>query len=172
MRCLCARGYLRAFLAEPGAGGAIADGEDVFVARGLQRRQYHELIDAIRLQAVEVLQKFRRFHAGGPHDQLGRNDLSSGEPHACRQDLGHARGRAHIHLELREQLARCSGQARRQRRQDAIGGLDQDQLHVLFGIDAIKTVGHQRARRVVQLGRELHAGGACTDDRDLELLRT
>src|SRR5206468_744929 len=97
VRCLCARGYLRPFLAEPGAGGAIADGENVFVARGLQRRQ---------------------------------------------------------------------------RRQDAIGGLDQDQSHVLFAADAIKTIGHQRARRVVQPRRELHAGGACTDDRDLELLRT
>src|SRR5947207_1440154 len=89
---------------QPRAGGAIADGENVFVARGLQRGQYHELIDAIRLQAVEVLQKFRRFHAGGPDDQLGRNGLSSGEPHARRQDLGHARGRPHIHLQLREQL--------------------------------------------------------------------
>ena len=41
---------------------------------------------------------------------------------------------------------------------------------VLVGVDAVETVGDQLARRLVQLGRQLHAGGAGADDRDLQLL--
>ena len=44
-------------------------------------------------------------------------------------------------------------------------------LHVLVGVDAVQAVGHQLARRAVQLGRQLDPGGAGADDRDLQLLR-
>ena len=40
-----------------------------------------------------------------------------------------------------------------------------------FRIDAVESVGHQRACRVVQFRRELDSGRAGADDRDLQLLR-
>ena len=39
----------------PRAGGAVANGEDVVVARRLQRRPNHELIDAVGLEPSDVL---------------------------------------------------------------------------------------------------------------------
>src|SRR5437879_3042372 len=56
---LRARRYLRAFLAEPGTGGAIADREDTLVACRLQGWQHHQLIDAIGLQSPKVFEKIR-----------------------------------------------------------------------------------------------------------------
>ena len=67
-------------------------------------------------------------------------------------------------------LPAASRQPLGQRRQDAVGRLDQDEPHVLVGIDAVEAVRHERARRVVQLGGELDAGGAGADDRDVQLL--
>ena len=61
------------------------------------------------------------------------------------------------------------GEPRRQAGQDAVRGLDQGDLDVLVRVDPVEPVGHHRARRAVQLGRELGAGGARADDRDVQL---
>jgi len=68
-----------------------------------------------------------------------------------------------------EQRGRTLRQARRERGEDAVGSLDERDSDVLVRVDAIEPVGNQGARRVVQLGRELDAGRASSDDRDLEL---
>jgi hypothetical protein len=70
-----------------------------------------------------------------------------------------------------EELGRRQRQPLRQRRQDAVGRLEQDELYVLRRVDAVEAVGDQLARRVVQLGRQLHPGRAGADDGDLKLLR-
>ena len=68
------------------------------------------------------------------------------------QDLGNA---------LRDALG--------QRRYDAIRRLDQRDLDVLLGIDLVEAVGDEAARRLMQLGGKLGAGGAGADDRHVEL---
>ena len=87
------------------------------------------------------------------------------------QHLRDRRTRMHAHLEPFQQLGRRLGQPLGQLRQDAGRGLDQVDLDVHVGIDAIEAVGDELARRLVQLGRELRPGGAGADDGDLQLLR-
>ena len=58
----------------------------------------------------------------------------------------------------------------RQRRQERGRGLDQVDLDVLLGVDAVEPVGDELARGAMQLGRQLHARGAGADDRDVQLL--
>jgi hypothetical protein len=72
VRGLCARRH-RGRIAWPRTSGAVADREDVGIARGLQRLLDHELIYAIDLQPVEVSQYLRSFDARRPHHQLRRN---------------------------------------------------------------------------------------------------
>ena len=74
------------------------------IARGLQRRQHHELIDAVGLEPVEVLEEIGRLDAGRPHDQLGGNDLAGREPDAVGEHLRHARRRPDLHAQLLQQL--------------------------------------------------------------------
>ena len=93
-----------------------------------------------------------------------------GEPHAVGQHLGDLGAGVHLDAELAQQLRGGLGQALRQRRQHAVGGLDQVDLDVLVGIDAVEAVGHDLARRAVQLGGQLDAGGAGADDRHVQLL--
>jgi hypothetical protein len=87
VRCLLVR-RLRtrrndsALLAEPRARGAVAEREDVVVARRLQPRADDELVYSISLEPVEIAQENGRLHAGRPHRQLRGNDLSSREQYA------------------------------------------------------------------------------------------
>ena len=74
------------------------------------------------------------------------------------------------HVEALEQLGGGLRQPLRQRRQDARRGLDQVDLDVLVGIDAVEAIGHQLARRLVQLGGQLGSRRAGADDRHLQLL--
>ena len=144
-------------MAGPGAGGAVADGEDIVVARGLQRLAHHQLVDPVGLEAGDVLEHVRRLDAGRPHHELGRNEGAAGEPHAVGHDLLDLGAHVHPHLEAGQQLARRLGQALGQLRQDARRGLDQVDLDVHVGIDAVEAVGDELARRLVQLGRKLGA---------------
>ena len=72
-------------------------------------------------------------------------------------------------LRLASRLAGGLRQPLRQRRQDARSGLDQVDLDVLVGVDAVEAVGHQLARGLVQLGRQLRSRRAGADDRHVEL---
>ncbi len=170
VRGLRARRHELAVAAEPRARRAVADREHVVVARRLQRRPHDELVDAVRLETVEVRQHVRRLDAGRPHDQLRRDDLAGREAHAVGQHLGDARRRADLHAEVRQQPSGRRREPLGQRRQDAVGGLDDDDADVHRRVDAVEAERHQRPRRVRQLGRELDAGRAAADDRDLQLV--
>ena len=75
-----------------------------------------------------------------------------------------------LDAELAQQRFRRLRQARRQRGQHAVSRLDDAHLDVLVGVDAVEPERDDFARRAVQLGGQLDAGGAGADDRDLELL--
>ena len=153
----------------PRTGGAIADGKNVVVARGLQGLAHHQLIARIGLEPIEILQKGRRLHAGRPDHELGIDNAPVRKPDAVLHHGGDARGCINFHAESTEQLGRGSRDARRQSRQNAVGGLDQVQRDVAIGINAVEAEGDELARRLVQFGGELDAGGAGADDRDLKL---
>ena len=76
----------------------------------------------------------------------------------------------HAHAETLQQLQRGIRKAFGERRQDAIGGFDEIDLDILLRIDPVEAIRDELARRVVQLRRQLRAGGTCPDDCDLELL--
>ena len=92
------------------------------------------------------------------------------QAHPVGQHLGHLRARVDHDAELAQQLLRRLGQARRQRRQDPIGGFDQADLDVLVRVDPVEPVRHHLARRAVQFGSQLDAGRPGADDRDMQLL--
>ena len=56
--------------------------------------------------------------------------------------------------------------------EDAVGGLDQHDVHVLGRVDAIHAVGDHGAHRAMQLGGQLRPGGPGPDDRHVELAGT
>ncbi len=169
MRRLGARRHGRV-AAEPWAGGAIAERENVVVARGLQSRAHHQLVDPVGLEPADLLQGLGRLDAGGPHDQLGVDDAAVGELHAGRQHRTDLGADMHHDAELLEQPGGGARHALGQGRQDARRGVDQMDAHVAVGLDAVEPVGDQLARALMQLGGELDPGGAGADDRDRELV--
>ena len=72
---------------------------------------------------------------------------------------------------LRNSSSDASDRRARQGRQHARRGLDEQHADVLVGIDAVQPEGHHFARRAVQFGGQLDAGGAGTDDGHMQLLR-
>ena len=81
----------------------------------------------------------------------------------------HARAGAHLDADGLQQVRRRGGDALRQRRQDARRRLDQHDVDVARGIDAVQAVGDDGAHRAVQFGGQFGAGGAGADDGDVEL---
>ena len=77
VRGLCARRH-RGGLALARTSGAVADCEDVGIARGLQCWLDDELVDAVDLEPVEVSQYLRGFDAGRPHHQFRGNKRAVG----------------------------------------------------------------------------------------------
>ena len=128
---------------------------------------HHELIDAVHLEPVEIVQHVRRLHARGPDHELRRDDLAAREPHAIGAHLGHARLRAHLDAELAQDLQRRGRNAFGQGRQNALGGLDEDDANVLVGIDMIEAEGGDLAGRLIQFRRELGTRRASADDGDM-----
>ena len=74
-----------------------------------------------------------------------------------------------VHSHALEQARRRVGQAWGQGGKDPVRGLDQGDPDVLAGVDPVQPVGHDLTGGAVQFGRELGAGGAGADDRDVEL---
>ncbi len=103
MRRLRARRY-GPVRAEPGCGSAIAEREHPVIARRLQARAHHELVEAIALEPVQIPQEGRRAHARGPDHELRRYRAAVGEPHALRQYLGDAGLGQHVDLEIEQEL--------------------------------------------------------------------
>ena len=130
---------------------------------------HHQLVDAVGLQAAQVLQKVRCLDARSPHHQLGLHHPSIGQAHALGhhfRDLGLGQ---HLHTQTRDQRLGGCRQARRQRRQYAVGRLNQADLDVFVRVDAVQAESHHLARRAVQLGGQLNAGCARADDGDVQL---
>ena len=123
------------------------------ISRRLQGSRHHELIDAVHLEPVEIVQHIRTLHARGPDHELGGDDLAAREPHTIGAHLGDARFRAHLDAELAQDLQRRDRYAFGQGRQDALGGLDEDDADVLVGIDMIEAEGGDLAGRLVQFRR-------------------
>src|SRR4029453_13542827 len=67
----------RALLLRPGAAGAVAEGEDVGVARRLEFPRPHQRIDSVGLQPTQFFEKVWRLDACSPYHQLCR-DLAAG----------------------------------------------------------------------------------------------
>ncbi|MNF94996.1 hypothetical protein D3C84_777290 [compost metagenome] len=65
-----------AVAARLGAGGAITEGENVVVQRGLQGRANHQLVDPVGLQAVDVLEEPRRTDTRCPDFETGRDHIA------------------------------------------------------------------------------------------------
>ena len=130
---------------------------------------HHQLVDAVGLQAAQVLQKVRRLHTRSPHHQLGLHHPPIGQTHPVGhhfRDLGLGQ---HLHTQARDQRLTCRRQARRQGRQDAVGRLNQADLDVLVRVNPVQAKSHHLARRAVQLGGQLHAGCARADDGHMQL---
>ena len=95
MRGLGARRH-RPLVARPGAGGAVAEREDVLVAAGLERLVDHQLVAAVDLEAVERGEPGRALDARGPDDQVGRDQLARPGEHALGGDFGDLLGGADL----------------------------------------------------------------------------
>jgi len=93
------------------------------------------------------------------------------KPDAIGENLFDPRFNPHAHTKVLEQLARALGQPFGQSRKDPVPSLDQVDLDILFRVDAVEAEGHELARRLVKLGRQLRAGGAGADNSDVELFR-
>src|SRR6266513_5647188 len=72
MRDLCARGKNGAVAVRfgPRGGRTIADGENVGIARGLQRLPDDELMRAIDFEPIEAREYRWRLDAGRPNDEI------------------------------------------------------------------------------------------------------
>ncbi len=166
MGCLSTRWHV-ARLVWQGTGGTVAEREDILVTGGLQRVVHLQLVDAVGLQAVKILQEVRGLHAGRPDHELGRYQLAAREPQAALRHFCYPRRRSYHYSQVRQQPRCRLGQARRQRGEDAIRGLDHVQANVFLRVDPVEAVGDQLPGRIVQFGSEFHARGAGADDRDL-----
>ncbi|MCY1535484.1 hypothetical protein D9M68_708910 [compost metagenome] len=80
MRRLGARRHIAIAAVTQRAGRAVAEGEDVVVAGGLQGRAHHQLVDAVAFQSVQILQQRRCANARRPDLEAGGDLLA-----LCRQ---------------------------------------------------------------------------------------
>src|SRR5215211_6204619 len=63
-------------LSRIGETGAVADSKHISIACRLEGLRHDELIAPVRLEAIEILQKIRRFDPGRPDHQLRRNEVA------------------------------------------------------------------------------------------------
>jgi len=90
--------------------------------------------------------------AGRPHHQFRGNERAVGQAQTVRCYFRHLCAGVDLDANAVELAARGLGDAFRQTRQDAVGGLDQHDANVALRIDAIEPVGDDFARGAVQLG--------------------
>src|SRR5258708_5461946 len=152
----------------PGHRGAIADRIHVVVARGLQRRAHHELVDPVRFEPVEVLEHIVAADAGGPDGEVAAHDLSAGGTHAVSGELDDLWGRGEGHAEVLENGESALRDVVRQSGEDARDRFDDREPDLGRGDEVREPISGQHADRVVQLGGELHARGPGADDRDVD----
>ena len=71
--------------------GAVADSKHISIACRLEGLRHDELIAPVRLEAIEILQKIRRFDPGRPDHQLRRNEVAVSETDpSCRTSVTRA----------------------------------------------------------------------------------
>src|SRR5450432_3801302 len=80
----------------PRAGGAIAQGEYIGIARRLESVLYDELVDAVGFEAAKVLQHLVAPDAGGPHGEVAGNLATGRGPDAARVHLDHLLGNEYL----------------------------------------------------------------------------
>ncbi|MNF57799.1 hypothetical protein D3C84_393400 [compost metagenome] len=165
---LGARRHVAAFAAGLRAGGAVAEGEDIVVAGGLQGRAHLQLVDPVALQAVEILEEAGCANPRGPDLEAGGDGVALGGEqgiagHLADRCIGHDR-----HAEAFQGLVHRLADPLRQCRQHPRSGFDQGDAHV-FRANAVQAIGRQLMRRMVQFGGQFHARGAGADDGHADL---
>src|SRR5438477_2403594 len=133
----------------PRARRAIADRVHVVVASGLQRIAREELVQAVGLEPVEILEHVGAADAGGPYGEIACDLLPGRGLHAGRGYLDHALAGEHLDVEIGQHLERALGDVVGQSRQDAGPRLDHRDADLLLGTEVIETVRGEHANRVV-----------------------
>ena len=172
MRCLRTRGHKASPAAigiRAGASGAVTQRKNIGVARGLQRIEDDQLVDAVGFKTAEVFQKIRCFHACGPHYQF-RFDLASiGQANAGGRDFHHLGTGEYLDTQMGEEFLCGLRHAWLQSRQYSVGRLDQADFDVLVHVNAVQAKRHHLARGAVQLCGQLDARGTRADDGHMQL---
>src|SRR4051794_39666130 len=89
------------------AESAVANGENVRIACGLESRQHDQLVAAANLQPAKIAQHVWPLDASRPDDQLREDEVTIGEPHSIRTHFGHSRADADLDAEVLQQPHRC-----------------------------------------------------------------
>ena len=164
MRRLGPRRHKAAF--RTGAGGAVADGENIRIAGSLQRRLDHQLIDTVGFEAADLFHEIWRFDPGRPDHQIRFNIFAIfGVQTACIRAGDHGL-RQHPYAQLGQLIMRRPGNARRQCGQNTLARLDQRDVQ-RFVSQPFVAVAVQLFHRIMQFSGELHAGGAAADNGDV-----
>ncbi|OMP13623.1 hypothetical protein COLO4_01279 [Corchorus olitorius] len=152
------------------AGGAVADGVNIVVQRGLQRLFDHQLINAVGLQPANLFHEVWRFNTGRPHHQIGFDEFA---PFGI-QTVGCCAGdhglRQYAHAKLAQLLMRRCGDARWQRRQNTLAGFHQRDVE-RAAVETFIAVAVQLFHCVIQFCRQLDAGRAAADNGDIDFLQ-
>ena len=165
---LGARRHVLATAVVHGAGGAVAEHEDVVIERGLQRGAHHQLVDAVGFQAVQALQEVGGLDARGPDLEAGRDHAPILGLELLGRDAAHRGFGDHLHAQLFQRLVGIAPDAFGQCGQHALAGIEHGDVQVL-GRDIAQAIVGQLLRGIAQLGGQLDAGGARADDGDAQL---
>ncbi len=157
-------------LARPFAGRAITDGVDVVIPRRLQRRLHDQLIDAIGLEAIDVLEKIGRLDTRRPHPRSRTDELAGFGSHPLAGHLHHLDAQHDIDAETAKLLQRGTRESLRQTRQQGRRSFQDMNLDVGW-LDVIQAIGIQQACRLIKLCRQLDAGGSTADDGNIQFAR-
>ncbi|MNR11365.1 hypothetical protein D3C85_1276620 [compost metagenome] len=145
---------------------AVTDGENVRIARGLQRRLDHQLVNAVSFQPADLFHEIRRFDASRPDHQVSLNILAAfGVQTAFISAGDHSLGQ-NTHAHFGQLVVRSTGNAWWQCRQNALARFDQRHVQRFVGQPFV-AVAVQLFYRVVQFRRKLHARRPAADNRDV-----
>ena len=150
------------------AGGAVANGVNIRIARRLQCRLDHQLIDAVCFQSAQLFHKVRSFNACGPDHQIGFNVLAFFSVQSAFVGAGHHRLGKNTHAEFGQFVMRRTRNTRRQRRQNTLAGFHQRHIQRFIGQPFV-AVAVKLFHRIMQLRRQLNPGRPTADNRDIHL---
>ena len=157
-----------AFLAWRGVARAVAQREDAGVFLGLERVGHDDLVVPVGLEP-QTGQEIGALYSGGPDDQVGLDHLAGFRDELARSGFDHLHPGAHRHAKLFQLVSGCRRKLVRQGGENAPAGLQQGHAHPAL-VEDFKTVVPERACRIVELCRQLHARRPAADDRHAHLL--